>query len=113
MTPDDAMQRIDKQLSHIWVVRTFLKHSEEAEESEELYGIVRDLYDTCLAVGPAWERKNAAEYLKIIGKKLSKLRAATDELERVLPQVSVHTNFKMALASLRAAVEEIGQMMNA
>ena len=36
MTPEDVMCRVDALLSHVWMVRTFLKHSEEAEEDEEL-----------------------------------------------------------------------------
>ena len=46
-------------------MRTFLKHSEEAEEDEELYEIVRVLYDYCLALGPSLNAHDAAEYLKL------------------------------------------------
>ena len=111
MTPDEAMRRIDAQLSHVWVVRTFLKHSEEAEEADDLQEVVRVLYDYLLALGPAWTAQNSAEYLKLANKKLSKLREATDEFARIQPEVSVHTNFKMALASLRTAVEQVGELL--
>lgn len=111
MTPHEAMRRIDAQLSHVWVVRTFLKHSEEAEEDEELQEIVRVLYDYCLALGPAWTAQDAAEYLKLAHKKYSKLREAAETFARIQPEVSAHTNFKMAVASLRTAVEEIGSML--
>ena len=33
MSPHDRMTRIDELLSHVWMVRTFLKHSEEVEET--------------------------------------------------------------------------------
>ena len=107
MTADQAMRRIDALLSHVWVVRTFLKHSEEAEESQELHEIVRELYDACLAVGPAWTSQDSGEYLKVIGKKIGKLRAATEQFAVCQPNVSAHTNFKMAVHSLRTAVGDI------
>ena len=45
MDGTDLMQRIDALLSHVWMVRTFLKHSEEAEDDERLCVVQRDLYD--------------------------------------------------------------------
>ena len=36
MNDHDTMQTIDTLLSHVWMVRAFLKHCEEAEEDEEL-----------------------------------------------------------------------------
>lgn len=107
MQPAEAMQRIDALLSHVWMVRTFLKHCEEGEEDERLYEVVRDLYDVCLSVGPAWEAQDSAAYLKMIAKKLPKLAAATDRFAELQPEISVHTNFKMAVHSLRTALEDI------
>ena len=110
MSPDDSMRRIDALLSHVWVVRTFVKHSEEAEDDEALMEIVRTLYDYSLSLGPAWNAQDAAEYLKIAQKKFAKLRQATADFARVQPEVSVHTNFKMAVTSLQPAVEDIGRL---
>jgi len=111
-TPDEAMHRIDALLSHVWVVRTFLKHSEEAEEDDELKEVVRELYDYCLALGPAWKEKNAADYLKQAKKKLAKLRAATETFADMQPEISPHTNFIMAVLSLRTAVADIGAILD-
>ena len=36
LSDQQRMQRLDELLSHVWMVRTFLKHSEEAEEDDEL-----------------------------------------------------------------------------
>ena len=105
------MRRIDVLLSHVWMVRTFVKHSEEAEDDEELMDVVRALYDYNLAVGPAWADANAAEYLKAARKKYGKLKQAAEQFEALRPQVSDHTNFKMAAASLNAAVQEIGEVL--
>jgi len=111
MPPDEAMHRIDALLSHVWMARTFLKHSEEAEEDDELKAVVRDLYDYCLSLGSAWNAKDSAEYLKQAKKKLSKLRAAVGEFARIQPEISPHTDFVMAVASLRTAVGEIGSII--
>jgi hypothetical protein len=111
MTPDAAMRRIDGLLSHVWVVRTFLKHAEEAEEDDRLMGVVRDLYDACLSVGPAWTKQDAAEYLHVVRKKIGKLRTAAEDFARLQPEVSAHTNYAMAVTSLRTAVEDIGRAL--
>jgi hypothetical protein len=113
MSLHEAMTRIDDQLSHVWVVRTFLKHSEEAEESDELMEVVRTLYDACLAVGPSWTAQDADGYLKTVRKKLGKLRDAAARFRQLQPHVSAHTNFKMAVQSLEAAVEEISRLADA
>ena len=39
----ELMRQLDIQLSHVWMVRTFLKHSDEAEEDEELALVHRRL----------------------------------------------------------------------
>lgn len=113
MDRDTIMRQIDAQLSHVWMVRTFLKHSEEAEEDDELQEIVRELYDYCLAVGPAWNAGDAEEYLKIASKKLSRVKHAAAHLAEILPEVSAHTNFKMALASLQTALTVIEEKLKA
>ncbi|MBL8826060.1 MAG: amidohydrolase [Planctomycetaceae bacterium] len=110
--PAELMRLIDAQLAHIWMVRTFLKHSEEAEEDEELMLVVRELYDYCHALGASFAAGNAADYLKMATKKLSKLKAATVEMAEILPRISVHTNFKMAQTSLETAVAEITRLLN-
>jgi cob(I)alamin adenosyltransferase len=111
MTPHELMQRIDRQLAHVWMVRTFLKHSEEAAEDEELAEVHRVLYDYMLALGGPLARQDAEGYLHLARKKLSKLRAITQTFVQLQPQVSQHTNFVMAAASLRAAVEEIERLL--
>jgi hypothetical protein len=48
MAPADLMHAIDRQLAHVWMVRAFIKHSEEAAEDEELAEVHRELYDYML-----------------------------------------------------------------
>jgi hypothetical protein len=111
MAPSEAMRRIEIQLAHVWMVRTFLKHSDEGSEDEQLQDIFRTLYDFHLAIGAAWKEQDADAYLKQARKKFSKLRAASEEFARIQPEVSSHTNFQMAAHSLTAAVGEIGQIL--
>jgi len=111
MTPDERMLRIDTLLSHVWVVRTFLKHSEEAEEDDELCEVHRSLYDYMLALGGPLKAGDAAAYLKQANKKYAKLRKATALFIEIQPEISSHTNFQMAATSLTAAADEIGQLL--
>lgn len=111
MTNDEAMRRIETLLSHVWMVRAFLKHSDEAADDEELQEIHRTLYDYHLAIGGAWRDGDSVSYLKLAQKKLSKLRQASADFVRIQPDVSSHTNFQMAAASLAAAVAEIGEVL--
>jgi len=111
MSPTELMHAIDTQLSHVWMVRAFVKHSDEAAEDEELAEVHRELYDYMLALGGPLKEGNAEEYLRLARKKLSKLQRAAENFERIQPEVSQHTNFMMAVSSLRTAVVEIGRLL--
>ena len=111
MTPDEAMERIDTLLSHVWMVRTFIKHSEEAEEDDDLRDVHRALYDYMLALGGPKKANDSAAYLKLANKKLSKLRKATELFLDVQPEISTHTNFQMAAQSLDAAVRQVSAIL--
>lgn len=106
------MRAIDKEVAHIWMVRCFLKHCDEAEDDEELASVHRDLYDFMLALGPALDAGDPAAYLKQVRKKLSKLRRATELFVEIQPEVSGHMNFQMAARSLRKAVGEVQVLMD-
>jgi cob(I)alamin adenosyltransferase len=107
MSPTEAMHRIDALLSHVWMVRTFLKHSEEAQDDEELQEVHRQLYDVMHALGPPWQSQDAPAYLRQTRKKLRRLKEAAALFAEIQPEVSGHTNFQMASRSLTAAVGEI------
>ncbi|MCH5377867.1 MAG: amidohydrolase [Planctomycetes bacterium] len=107
------MRRIDTLLGHVWMVRTFLKHSEEAEDDQELRAVHRDLYDYMLSLGESWHAGDSTAYLKQARKKLSRLQRATNRFVEIQPEVSTHTNFKMAVQSLTAAVDEIAELLAA
>ena len=111
MTDDRKMKRIDELCSHVWMVRTFLKHSEEAEEDEELCEVHRDLYDFMLALGPAIQENDSPKYLKLARKKLKRLKRACELFEEIQPEISEHMNFKMSFLSLKLAVTEIEEII--
>lgn len=102
---------IDDQIAHVWMVRRFLKHCEEAEDDPDLQDISRDLYDFMLALGPARAAQDYSQYLHQARKKLRKLQKATDLFVEIQPEVSGHTNFAMAARSLRLAVDAISAIM--
>jgi cob(I)alamin adenosyltransferase len=110
---NDAMHRIDVQLSHVWMVRAFLKHSEEAEDDEELREVHRGLYDYMLALGASLQSGDADTYLRLAKKKFAKLKRRVEQFQEIQPEISSHTNFQMAAASLTAAVAEIAKVLDA
>ena len=111
MTTAEIARLIEQQLCHLWMVRTFVKHSEEAEEDEELREVYRELYDFAHALGPAYEQKDWDQFLKLARKKLRKLIAANDLYQRIQPEISSHTNFQMAGRSLQASVDRIRELI--
>jgi cob(I)alamin adenosyltransferase len=112
MDATDLMRQIDAQLAHVWMVRTFLKHSEEAAEDDELAEIHRELYDFMLALGGPLKEGNADEYFRLARKKLGKLKKAAEHFAAIQPEVSQHTNFFMAAASLKTAVAAIERLLS-
>src|SRR5580765_7599699 len=113
MSIHEMMHAIDTHLSHVWMVRAFVKHSEEAAEDEELAEVHRELYDYMLALGGPLKEQNAEEYLKLARKKFGKLQRATEQFSKIQPEISQHTNFFMAVASLQAAVGEVERLLAA
>jgi hypothetical protein len=113
MSPHDRMTRIDELLTHVWMVRTFLKHSEEVEEIEELLDVHRELYDYMHSLGAAWKNQDTDAYLKQARKKYTKLKQITERFVAEQPEISFHTNFQMAARSLAVAVREIGSLLSA
>ena len=111
-SPEETMHRIDALLSHVWMVRAFLKHSEEAEDDEELCEVHRSLYDYMLALGGPLKSGDPEAYLRQAKKKLRKLKAATDLFCEIQPEISQHTNFQMAVHSLTVAVKQIDSLLS-
>jgi cob(I)alamin adenosyltransferase len=107
----EIVQQIDALLSHVWMVRTFIKHSEEAEEDDELNEVHRTLYDYMLALGGPLKTGDNEKYLKQAKKKLKKLKSATELFLEIQPEISSHTNFQMAAQSLKIAVDQLAALI--
>jgi cob(I)alamin adenosyltransferase len=112
MTDEEKVLAIDDLLSHVWMIRAFLKHCEEAEEDDELREVPRALYDYMLALGPPLRSKDYAKYLKQAKKKLKKLNNAVELFTEIQPEISSHTNFQMAAQSLRVAVGQLNELLS-
>jgi len=102
-----AVEQIDDQLAHLWMVRTFIKHSDEAQEDDDLKEVARELYDYILAVAPAKLAEDNEAYAKMAKKKLAKLKNAAELYDEIQADVSSHTNFEMANRSLKLVVARI------
>jgi len=105
------MYEVDGWLSHVWMVRAFLKHSDEATDDDELAEIHRDLYDFMLALGPSLDALDAVRYLRLARKKVGKLNAAAKSFRELQPEISGHMNFRMAAKSLTLAVDRVSQLL--
>jgi hypothetical protein len=105
------MNEVDGWISHVWMVRAFLKHSDEATDDEELADVHRGLYDFMLALGPSLDSGDAVRYLRIARKKIGKLKAVAASFREIQPEVSGHMNFRMAAKSLTLAVQRIDELL--
>ena len=102
------MQRCQEILAHAWMVRTFIKHSEEVEDFPELMHAARTVFDTCRAVEHLVD--NPDEYLRILRKKLTKLRKASEQFAIDAPEASLHMNFEQAVISLAACHRRLEEL---
>ncbi len=104
-TPAEIVERCQEVMAHAWMVRTFVKHSEEAEDFPELMGITRAVFDTSCALETRLEDPPA--YFKMLSKKLGKLRKAVEQFQHDAPLASAHTNFQQAVISIQTCVREL------
>ncbi len=105
----EAVEKCQIIMAHAWMVRTFIKHSEEVEDFPELMGIVRAVFDTARALETRTD--DPAGYLKMLQKKIGKLRKAAAEFTTNAPIASGHTNFQQAVISMNACVTGLEQIL--
>lgn len=110
-TGEELVQKCQEQLAHAWMVRTFVKHSEEAEDFPEIMGIARAVFDACMALESRVD--DPAAYFKMLSKKIGKLRKAVAAFAEDAPQASTHTNFEQAVVSVRVAVIRLEELLTA
>lgn len=105
----EIVERCQIVLAHAWMVRTFVKHSEEVEDFPDLMHMVRAVFDTARALET---RVGDPEgYLRMLRKKIGKLRSAAVRFRTDAAEASTHTNFVQAVISLDACVAEFEQLL--
>jgi len=112
LTLQNIVDRCEEVMTHAWMVRTFVKHSEETEDYPELpglMGIVRGVFDTTRALETRIEEP--ASYLHMLRKKIGKLKKAAQDFERDAAQVSIHTNWVIAVRSLNLCVRDLEKLL--
>lgn len=111
MTEEEAIEQLQTVMAHAWMVRAFLKHSEDVEDDVEMLGVHRAIFDYIRATEPSKQRGDNKEFLRRIRSKLPKLRKAAEYFAAEYRNVSDHTNFEMAAISLSGCVKEIDQIL--
>ncbi len=105
----DAVKRCEQIMAHLWMVRTFVKHSDEVEDFPELMTTARSIFDTALALETRID--DPAAYLHMLRKKIGKLRSASEQFKIDAPIASTHTNFQQAVISFDAGVTELESIL--
>jgi hypothetical protein len=109
ITPAEIVDRCQTIMAHAWMVRTFVKHSDEAEDFPELMYLARAVFDTARALETRVD--DPAAYLKMLTKKIGKLRAAAEQFRQDAPTASAHTNFQQAVISMDACVDALTDLL--
>lgn len=111
VTVQEVVAQCDRVMAHAWMVRTFVKHSEEAEEYPELYILARTVFDMARALETRLD--DPAGYLRMLRKKLGKLGRAAEAFRGDVARASEHTNWKQAVASIDGCVAELRELLAA
>lgn len=111
MTPEQAVEKLNAVMAHLWMVRTFLKHADEIQDDSDMLEVPRMIFDYVRAVEPSAQVGDLAKYLRIARGKLPKLRRVADYFAREHRRVSDHTNYQMAAQSLSAGVAQIDEIL--
>ena len=108
-TQIEIVNRCQLVMSHAWMVRTFIKHSDEVEDFPELMNVVRAVFDTSCALETRLD--DPAQYLRMLQKKITKFRAAVEQFHIDAPLASTHTNFKQARISLQTCIDDLQSLL--
>lgn len=101
--------RSQKIMAHAWMIRTFIKHSDEVEDYPELNEMARTIFDVFRAVETQVE--DAPAYFKTVRKKLGKLSAAAEQFEKDAWHASTHTNFQQAAIAAKFLGEQLLELV--
>lgn len=104
------VERCQKVMSHAWMIRTFIKHSDEVEDYPELNEMARTIFDAFRAVETQVE--SPAEYFKTVRKKLGGIRAAAEKFAKDAWTASTHTNFQQATIASKFLAEQLAELLD-
>ncbi len=104
-----AADRVDELFAHLWMVRKFLKDCPEGEDFPELLDMGRAIFDAARAIEA--NRAEPLAFLKATRKKMAKLAAAATAFRADAPRISDHTNFRMAVRSVDAALASLEETL--
>ena len=110
----ELQQLVDRSqeiMAHAWVVRAFVRHSDEAEDFPELADICRAIFDISRALETRLDDPMA--YFKMLNKKLGKFNAAIDEYAKLVPEISTHTNFAQSVISMQVCGRTLQEILTA
>lgn len=103
------VERSQKIMSHAWMIRTFVKHSDEVEDFPQLNEMARTIFDVFRAVET--QIHEPAGYFKTVRKKLSKLQAAAEQFSKDAWHASTHTNFQQAVIASGFLCEQLSEVL--
>lgn len=105
----NLVERGQKIMAHGWMVRTFVKHSDEVDDFPELNEMARTIFDVFRAVET--QVNDPVAYFRTIRKKLARLRAAADQFEKDAWHASTHTNFQQAVVASKFVGEQLQELL--
>lgn len=101
--------RSQKVMAHAWMIRTFIKHSDEVEDYPELNEMARTIFDVFRAVETQVE--DPQSYFRTVRKKLGKLSAAAEQFQKDAWHASTHTNFQQAAIAAKFLGEQLRELV--
>jgi hypothetical protein len=96
-------------MAHAWMIRTFIKHSDEVEDFPELNEMARTIFDVFRAVET--QVNDPVAYFRTVRKKVGKLRSAADQFKKDAWHASTHTNFQQAAIASKFLGEQLQELL--
>lgn len=101
--------RSQKVMAHAWMIRTFIKHSDEVEDFPQLNEMARTIFDAFRAVETQVD--DPISYFRTVRKKIAGLKKAADQFEQDAWHASTHTNFQQASIAAKFLAEQLTELV--
>lgn len=110
LTPAEIVQRCERVMAHAWMIRTFIKHCEEVEDFPELMNVARSIFDVSRALETRVD--DPPRYFHMLRKKIGRLGRAVNQFREDASAASDHMNFRQAVISSDACVQELREWLD-